>query len=350
MLSEVATWVVCNWKTVEEYRARRRIEVKRTRLFNEDADCFHNGKDELLNCVDQNHNELAQHVRPLDYVTQKVLKMIKDDMLRPSQFIGARRNASDLNLTVDHIVREAQSMTSMHPDNSLNSFSGPALIPPEPPGHTRRLTPPQPPYLPEMILQPSLFPGGSLTRNGQPHIIPQGYERSMYRQTQLVEDETANSLEPTISGTRRASTLPQRPSGRYSHKSALAMFEGQAEDPSCIPLIEHTGGISARTSGHRISNHENQNLPVPGSSPTTPERTLKSPRGDLRMQRYSASESLQHPKALPVWQVEDALKWKRVKKDPKNYERIIIPDVNDDLEKLKGRDHVRTLSSTLGIC
>ena len=345
MLSEVATWVVCNWKTVQEYREIRRIEVKRTSRFNEDADCFHNGEDEVLNCVKQHHKELAQDVRSRDYVTKKVLKMIKDDMLRPSHHIGARRRASYLSQTVDRIVEKAQSSTNMHPDNSLDSFSGPILTPPDPPGHSRRLTPPQSPYQSEINLQPSL-PGGSFTRNGQPHIIPQDYGRSVHRQTQLIEDETASSLEPTMSGTRRASTLPHRPSSRYSHRSTLAAFEGQAEDPFCNPLTDFTGGTSARRSGQRKSNHENLNLLVPGSSPTTPERDLKSAREELRMQHYSAQDSI---KALPVWPLDDALKWKRAQKDPKNYERVNIPDDDGDLEKLKGRDQVRILSSTLGI-
>ena len=352
VLSEVATWVVCNWNTVEEYRARRRIEVKKTHLFNEDADCFHNGKDELLNCVEQNHKELVQHVRRLDYVTRKVLKMIKDDMLRPSQLIGARRNAHYLCQAVQRIVGETPSLTNLqHPDNRLGSFSGPALTPPEPPGHARQLTPPQLPYQSEMILRRTLSSGSSLPRNGQAHIAPQDqmdYEHSLYRQTYLGEDENANSLEPIMFGTGTPSTFPHRPSSRYSSINTLALLQDQAENPLYIPPIGFTGATSNGRSGHRISIQENQTLPVPGSSPTTPERTLKVPPEDLRTQRYSAQESalegLQHQKPLPVWRVEDAIKWKLVKKDPKNYELINIPDHNDDLEKLKERDHVRMLS------
>ena len=340
VLSEVTTWVVCDWETVEEYRWRRRTEVKRTCRFNEDADCFHDGKDEVLDCVDQHHNELAQNVQSRDYVTREVLNMIKNDMLRPSYHINARRTAQYLCQRVDLIVEAAQQpLAKMHPDNSLGPVSGPVLIPPDPPGHrpSRRLTPAQPPY------QPSPLPGGSFTINGLPRIITQDYEHSPFRQTQLVKDETANNLEPTMS------TPPHRPSSRYSHRSAPTVFKGQDEDPFYNPLTDFTGGTSVGGSGHGISNYENQNLPVPGPSPIRPERSSKSPREDLRMQRYSKQESLQHQKSLPVWQVEDALRWKRIKKDPMNYEHINIPDVNGDLEKLKGRDHVRTLSSTMCI-
>ncbi|KAL8793424.1 MAG: hypothetical protein Q9195_004010 [Heterodermia aff. obscurata] len=369
VLSVVCTWVVYNWTYVEEYSKRRRIEVKKTGRFTEEDDCFHNGKDELLNCVDQNHNELAKDVRARDYITKKVLKMIKEDMLRPSQISDARRKARYLCHEVEKMIREAeaellkntrgsQSFEITHPDNGLGPLSESALEPPEPPGTARRsnYNPWHPPLLSsEMILRRPVVHGASPISNGQPYLDPQGqmsHEHSICRQANLVEDEIADSFEPTISGTIRPSTLPHRPSNPYSHRkpSALALSRGPAEDSIYNPLIDFTGGTSARRSGYRITSLENQYLPVPGSSPTTPERNLNVPREDPRMQPYSAQEStlqgLQHQKSLPVWHVEDALRWKRVQKDPKNYERIKIPDDNGDLEKLKGRDHVFVIDNT----
>ena len=360
VLSVVATWVVCNWPTVQEYSTRRRCEIKRTGRFKEEDDCFHNGKDELLNCVEQNHNELEQNIRPRDYVTQKVLKMIKDDMLRPSQSIGARRSALYLCHEVDKMMREAeegfskatqgaQSLATRHPDNRSDSYFGPVLISPEPPGNSSRLdyNPPlQSPFHSETIQRRPLLPESSFPINGQTHLIPRGrmdYERSIYQQTIFEENDIASNSDPLVSGLGRASTLPHRPSSRYSHRrpGALTLSQDQAEDPFCTPPIDYTGGTSAERLDHRMSNHENQNLPVPDSSPITPERKLEVPREDLRMK---------HQKPLPVWRVDDALKWKRVKKDPRNHERINIPGDNNDLEKLKGRDHVRMLSLTFRTC
>ena len=362
VLSVIVTWLVCNWQTVQEYSTRRRLEVKKTGRFKEEDDCFHNGKDALLDCVRQNHIELAQNVRPRDYVTPEVIKMIDDDMLRPSQPIDTRRKARYLCHEVDRMLREAEeevskatqgarSLTNMLPDNSLGSFSGPPLIPPEPPEHTRRLNynpPLQSPYQPETIQRRPrrpLLPESSFLINGQTHLIPRGridYEHSNYQQTIFEEEDTANNLDP-MSSLGRASILPHRPCSRYSHRrpGALALLQDQAEDPFCTPLTDYTGGTSGERLDHRMSNHENQNLPVPDSSPITPERKLEVPREELRMQ---------HQKPLPVWQVKDALKWKRVKKDPRNHERINIPGDKNDLEKLKGRDHVRMLSLTFCIC
>ena len=363
VLDVVCTWLVKNWTYVEEYSERRRIEFKKTGRSKEEDDCFHNGKDELLNCVRQNHYELAQDVRQSDYITKKVLKMIKGDMLRSS---GARQDAKYLCHEVEKMIGEAEAKLhkttrgfksfETDPGNGLGLFSEPALEPPEPPGNTPPLNynPPRPPLSQSgTIFQPPFVHGGSPISNGHPHFNPQGqtrYEYPTYGQTYPVEDDTANSWEPTLPGTRRVSASPHRHPSHYSHREPRShvQLQGEAEESIYNPLVGATRGA------HRISNHENQNLPIPGSSPTTPERNLRAPHEDLRMQRDSAHEpaqgSLQRQKPLPVWEVEDALKWKRVKKDPKNYERIRIPDDNHDLEKLKGRDHVRVLLSTSFIC
>ena len=353
VLSVFATWVVYNWSFVQEYSEQRRSEVKNTGRFKEEEDCFHNGKDELLNCVDQNHNELAQSVRPRDYVTRKVLKMIKDDMLRPSQLIGARRSAIYLCHEVDKIIREAeeevskatqgaQSLTARRPDNSP-FYPVPVLISPEPPGHTNPLNynpPLQSPYQSETIRRRPFFPESSFTTNGQTHYTPRGrmdYEHSVYQPTCLHEDGNASNMEPTMSGLGSASALPHPPSSRYPQRkpTPLALSQREAEDP--FILTYHAGGTLAGRLGHRMSDHENESLPVPGSSPAMPELNLRNPSHVL---------GTQNDKPLPVWQVEDAQKWKRIRKDPKNSERIHIPGDNNDLERLKGRDHVRMPSST----
>ena len=373
VLSEVCTWVVFNWTYVEEYSKQRRNEVKKTGRFEEEEDCFHNGKDELLNCVDQIHTRLALDVRPRDYITKKVLKMIKDDMLRPDQISGARRPANYLCHEVENMIREAekellnstrgsQSFESTHPDNGLRLFSGPPLIPPEPPNNIRRLNynPPPPPFFQsETIPQRPFVHGGSPITNGQPRSTPRrqiGDEYSNYQQNNHDENSNTDKFEPAMSGPERASTVPHRPPSHYTYNrpGPLATSQDPAEDPFFSSPTGYSGANSVGRSSHRISNLRNQHSPVPGSPPTTPERTSDAPRSGLRIQDYSRKESptenLQSQTPLPEWPVEDAQKWKRGKKDPKNHERINMPSDNDHLDNLKGRDHVGMLSSVLHIC
>ena len=85
VFSEVATWVVCNWKNVIEYRNQRRDETERNGRFISGDYCFHDGQDGLLKCVDYNHDELVDpHLEAHDYITKHVLKLVKDHMLTPS--------------------------------------------------------------------------------------------------------------------------------------------------------------------------------------------------------------------------------------------------------------------------
>ena len=141
MFSEVVTWVARNWDAVLEYRQQRKRETQRILGFR-DGDCFHDGKDKLLNTVDENHAELVRNVRACDHVTKPVLEMIKNDMLRSRESYG-RRNANYLCIQSTQLIQEAEKVlgeTKLARPSPTVSLPGsdtwlpePRLIPPEPP-------------------------------------------------------------------------------------------------------------------------------------------------------------------------------------------------------------------------
>ena len=164
MFSEVATWVVCNWKNVIEYRNQRRDETERTGRFISGDYCFHDGQDGLLKCVDYNHDELvAGHLKAHDYMTKHVLKLVKDDMLTPS-YNNGRRSAAWLYGEADTKLKMVKRDVLPSASNVCHpSFHTPGPVPI--PGPLNFNPPPQPP-------RPSNQHSPSFTQPPRP---PSGY-------------------------------------------------------------------------------------------------------------------------------------------------------------------------------
>ena len=103
ILSEVITWVTEGQKKLREYRRRRLDEVDKTISTREDR--FHcNG--EVLDTVNQLHEELTQNSRRYDYVTTTIVQ----GLVHSSIVIDHRSRASAHHLSYqsDRILKEAE--------------------------------------------------------------------------------------------------------------------------------------------------------------------------------------------------------------------------------------------------
>lgn len=103
ILSEVVTWVTEGRKKLQEYRRRRLEEVGKT--FSNREDRFHcNG--EVLDTVNQLHDELMQNNRRLDYVTP----MIVEGLVHTSIIVNyqSRASAHHLSYQSSRILKEAE--------------------------------------------------------------------------------------------------------------------------------------------------------------------------------------------------------------------------------------------------
>ena len=272
VFSEVATWVVCNWKNVLEYRNQRRYETELHGRFRTGDYCFHDGQDGLLKCVDHNHHELdTRHVQAHDYVTTHVLKLVKDDMLRPS-FNNGRRPASWLYGEADTMLKMVKEGLKPTPASteSVDSPGSNVSHPSSPALNTARPAPISPP--PQHQYRPSEPNGG--------YFVPR-------------KPSKRKDLSPDALGSQR--DYPQASGGYHSTTIHDTATEDQMPQYFMDPFQ---------------SPNENQ---------------------------------LQHRDPLPVWPVEEALRWRRVEKDRKNNEVVHMP-TEQRLDDLAKRDHVRGLS------
>jgi hypothetical protein len=135
IFSEVAVWLVFNYRSLQDYRIARREATKGTPAA-EVGDCFHDGE-KVLPVVHQWHDNIKDNVRDSDYITERVLEMVGDMMLpaniRPnsryfhqrSQGIlkDARRIYSEkVNLkTIDFDLQSLVSMNTSFHDSGYGS-------------------------------------------------------------------------------------------------------------------------------------------------------------------------------------------------------------------------------------
>ena len=355
MLSEVATWVACNWNAVLEYRQQRQKETQRLPDFR-DGDCFHNGQD-VLETVQQNHAELVNSVRPCDYVTKSILKMIEEDMLRSAESHG-RRDTVYLYKHSTQLTQAAKvklgDITHDSPSQGMVHSGGETLIPPEPPQINGLLNfnpPPQRPYHLNKKHQKSLVTEGSPTRNSHHHSTSLGQKEHRYPQSlrRSPEAESAeDDSEPMVPPPRRSLSLPQHQSGKLSN--GIPSPYGLTQPQSVDAFHDSPGRSSANRSNLRVNIYTPQNHPTTSPSPTVPEdHTTKSSQVLAAENQTKSSppntasvpiESTERRIPPPVWPVKAAFQWKSAKKNPKNNQTVKLPPESHLLGGLKGRDHV----------
>lgn len=367
MLSEVATWAVCNWNNVLEYRQQRQKETQRKSGFRKGDCCFHDGH-RTLSTVNQNHNALIDSVRSCDNITKPILKMVEDDMLRPGESEG-RRSAKYLVQQVEQIIQDAKaklvtntssiaSSENSHCGNGLQSAPLPAMLSPQPPTKNNPLnfnTPSQPPYGPNNRNRDSLALEGSPSIPSHYQSIPHGHIRHWSRDSSRPSFENAyvnSDCEPVRALTGRSVTLPHRSSG---------IFPGLVQESSILarenfgnhnysPSDRHASRGSVR---HSARSHPIQDDIVTGSRPMEPgsHHTSQS-QGSFMESQHHLSPPVTPPNPNrttgsrdppPVWPVHQALHWRAAKRD-KNRQAPKMPNDRELLESLKGRDHVRSHS------
>lgn len=276
MLSEAATWVAFNWNKVEEYRQRRSNEATKLRGLKV-GDCFHNGKDGLLNTVQQNHADLVGSVRPCDFVTPSVLKIVTEDMLR-TEYSHARRDLFYLHTQSTELIRKARERMDGRFQDS------PFQAPVQPSEGTLRssdglLRPPEPPSFPRPLdfnpAPQSQYPGSQ-----KQHLISLNGS-----------SPTNDSVYPAISSSQQG-FLPRIEEAHSETPAQNTVAASKVEEP-----------VSA---------------------------TFQVPTQD--------SQDFEPP---PTWPVRAAVQWRQAKKDRHSRHNVRMPPEGHLLASLKERDHVR---------
>ena len=117
VLSEVATWVNKGWDHLVEYRNRRvqEMELKTGKK----EDCFHDGF-EVLNAVQQSHDDIIDSHRANDHITSEVVGLIKDMMLCQEKH---RPTAHFIYHKAERIIAEAKMKHAESPALAARSVS-----------------------------------------------------------------------------------------------------------------------------------------------------------------------------------------------------------------------------------
>ena len=344
--SLVATWVARNWAAVLEYQDQRRKEIKELQGFREGDDFFHKGRDEVLDTVTNNHLNLRESVRSCDNITIPILDMVRDGMLCAPI---ARRDAMYLDHQTQIIIDQARSRlrksrTTSPTSETLPSESGlfsPVLIPPRPPQNNSRLNF-NPPPLPwtwsrDTYHQP-LNPGINEFHTLQSHATPAGPTEDRSHTSGAAFGDESFNLNQVASkpGVARSQTQPSRDYERSLNwnDGSLPLPRRRADAASCDP---HDSGSFASS---------------PNTSPRRAEYTIR-PTSEVHSQGHDPTSSThthrsQNQKSPPTWPAHAALRWKSVKKDPKNNENVCILN-KYLLDELKGRDQVRMLFSVVDV-
>lgn len=355
-MSEVATWVACGWKSVGEYRRQRQDETRALPPFKNGDYCFHDGSDGLLNCVNQNHDELMDNVQPYDYLTTRVVQLIKNDMLKPHYSIG-RRSAKYLCEQSQQLIQEVRaaiirdrkdssssdllnSQDSLWQSSQSTLYTMPTFTP-------LNFNPPtQHSYHSTASCQPASR-GGVHPTPGQLPADPQGRTERPDSTSNIYEnDRNGSNLEP-VSMHSKSLTFPRRPSSYSQSVSPSAFDTAQCRDG--LPYRRHLEGSNFPMDHlvDPISPAAHSHSPTSNGFSITPTQHVDTQSQDIRRlpDIPPITNNRRHSNVPSVWRVEDALRWKRIKKDPKNNEVYRMPKEHR-LEKLKGRDHVRILSSS----
>ena len=138
VLSEVATWVNKGWDHLVEYRNRRVQEMERR--IGKKEDCFHEGF-EVLNAVQQSHDDIIDSHRANDPITSEVVGLIKDMMLcqeqhRPTAFFiygKAKRIIDNAEAKMKHAESPAlatHSVSQRPTGMTILPFRDPPNLPP----------------------------------------------------------------------------------------------------------------------------------------------------------------------------------------------------------------------------
>ncbi|KAL8748261.1 MAG: hypothetical protein Q9184_007455 [Pyrenodesmia sp. 2 TL-2023] len=354
VLSEVATWVACNWAWVGEYRTRRRMEIKKTLESRENDDFFHNGVNDILETVRTIHAHLVDSVRACDYVTEEVIKMISNDMLRTSE-LNARREARYLAFQSGHIIEEAKKKLDKTADrftcagstaHSINPQSPTevVLIPPEP--VPLNFDPPtQPPYDSDLSQRQSVLQHGSGSNSAHSRPAshtPRERQPTSIQGTDSEHQDNGGHLQWTLSYSDRAKTLPQRasrPSGTQHVSSMLGQSQASMpcrRRPECYNSQSVFDDLGLQLGDNLGSHHA-----IAKTSTSTQADVLSAQtNGVVTYEQAAQRPHTAHSPQQRYWSVEDALHWKRVKKDPKNRERVQIPsEYHKDLEGMDQQDH-----------
>ncbi|KAL8755893.1 MAG: hypothetical protein Q9199_003320 [Rusavskia elegans] len=354
VLSEAATWVACNWNYVDEYRAQRRMEIKKMVRFRENDDFFHNGDNDLLETVSINHANLVDSVRPCDFVTKEVIKMISDDMLRPSE-LDARRNARYLVNQSELIIKGAKKKLEKTADRftsagpaaqsiNLQSPTEGVLIPPDP--VPWNFDPPaQPPYNSDLAQRQSVIRNGSQSNDVHSRPAshtPREQQPTSIQGTYSEHQDNGGDLQRTLPYPDRAETLPphaSRPSGTQHVSSMPGQF--QSSMPYRRRPESYNGWSVFNDPGHQLGDNLGSHHAITNPSTSTQANVFSAQtNGVVTYEQAAQSPPTVHIPQQRHWSLEDALHWKRAKKDPNNRERVHIPsEYRMELEGLNKRDH-----------
>lgn len=322
--------------------------------FRENDDFFHNGDNDLLETVTDTHAFLVDSVRPCDFVTKEVIKMISDDMLRPSE--DARRTARYLVTQSELIIKGAKKKLEKTADRftsagpaaqsiNLQSPTEGVLIPPDP--VPWNLDPPaQLAYNSDLAQRQSVIRYGS--RSNDAHSRPASHTPREHQPTSIQgtyseHQDNGGDLQRTLPYSDRAKTLPQhasRPSGTQHVSSML----GQSQ--SSMPFRRRPESYNSRSvfndPGHQLGDNLGSHHAITNPSTSTQADVLSAQtNGVVTYEQAAQSPPMVHIPQQRHWSLEDALHWKRAKKDPKYRERVHIPsEYRMELEGLNKRDHV----------
>ena len=149
VLSEVATWINHDWSRVEEYRRRRRNDMRENTGNPTAGDSFHDGFD-LLSSVKQTHEELVENCRRNDDVTPRIVS----EMIQKMLHIGRDKPEASyfFNKSEEIINRAERLLASRDQEQTASTNVGvrtnnilrqPTPLPPNPRPHTPVASDPQ---------------------------------------------------------------------------------------------------------------------------------------------------------------------------------------------------------------
>ncbi|KIX03656.1 uncharacterized protein Z518_07209 [Rhinocladiella mackenziei CBS 650.93] len=103
VFSEVAQWIAQGKEGLDKYRQRRMIATRKV-PGHQDIGCFHD-RDHVLECVNDTHESLFEHVRVSDVMMKPVIKKMVEEMLYEKE---ARPNATQLLCKGRKIIEKAR--------------------------------------------------------------------------------------------------------------------------------------------------------------------------------------------------------------------------------------------------
>lgn len=140
VLSEVAVWLVHGYQYLDEYRRRRSAEFHKQSGKNP-ADCFHDGRGNVLNFVKKTHEDLPDNFRKWDHCTGEVLDRLVSQMIkagpRPPALI-IYEYSREIIEGVKKQMNGGSTKIGNRPFSNMGQHR-PKLPPNLPPGHERKI-------------------------------------------------------------------------------------------------------------------------------------------------------------------------------------------------------------------